>query len=47
LELWFARTLRDAFALAATGVHASFTDIASDRCSRSPPSTPSRSTARR
>ena len=30
LELWFARTLRDAFALAATGVYAGFTDIARD-----------------
>jgi 2-haloacid dehalogenase len=30
LELWFARTLRDAFALAATGVYAGFTDIAND-----------------
>ncbi len=30
LEPWFARTLRDAFALAATGVYAGFADIASD-----------------
>jgi 2-haloacid dehalogenase len=28
LEVWFARTLRDAFALAATDTYASFADIA-------------------